>query len=111
MAQSHDVKLESVNDINPEEILRYLEWLLIKRYQEGLYARDYYKGPKHSKDPLMGAHNRLNNAAAVMVGNLAKQIGVNIYEYSRGNPNKPDTRSFLSGFEDQGIVFNDEPFP
>lgn len=106
MPQSHDVKLESVNDINPEEILRYLEWLLIKRYQEGLHEKDYYKGPKRSSDPLMGAHYQLNNAAAVLVGRLAEQIGVNIYEYSRGNPNKPDTRSFLSGFEDQGIVFD-----
>lgn len=69
---------------------------------------DYYKGPERSSNPLMGAHYQLNNAASVLVYKLAKQIGVDIYEYSRGNPDKPDTRTFLSGFKDQGIVFNDK---
>lgn len=98
--------METVNGIDPESYLRYLDFLIGRRHAELVtWSPDVHMGPEHSKTPLTAAHYELNQAAGLAVGKMAASIGVDIYAYSRGQVGKPDTRTFLSVFEDRGVRF------
>lgn len=102
--------LETINKVDPECYLKYVEYVLGQRHAELVSFKGVHLGPVRCQFQYAAAHYKLNQAAMTAVSNLAKENGLDLWSYSRGQAGKPDTRHFLSCFEEQGIEFKDLPW-
>ncbi len=99
--------LKDINKIDPECYLKYAMYILGQRHADLVAWGKVHKGPANCEQQYAAAHYQLNQAASSALSDIAIENNINLWSYSREQKGKPNTRSFISCFMEQGIEFKD----